>query len=63
MKQKTIKAVIKRFKTTKKGKVIKRKDNQNHLNAKDRGKITRQKRNDLVISKASGKNIKKLLNK
>ncbi len=60
-KSKTIKAISKRFKTTKKGKVIKLKDGRNHLNAKQRGKITRQKRNDINLSEKSGKNIKKLI--
>ena len=60
-KQKTIKAIAKRFKVTRTGKVLKRKDNQNHYNAKDTGKATRQKRNDLSVSEDSGKNIKKLL--
>ena len=60
-KNKTIKAISKRFKTTKSGKVIKRKAGQDHLNAKERGKVTRQKRNDLNLNSASAKNIKKLL--
>ena len=62
-KQKTIKAVAKRFKTTKNGKVIRRKEGQDHFNAKDTGKKTRQKRNDLILSERSGKVIKKILNK
>ena len=61
-KTKTIKAVAKRFKATRRGKVIKRKDGQNHLNAKERGKTTRHKRNDLNLSKNSAKVIKELLN-
>ena len=62
-KSKTIKAISKRFKTTKSGKVRRRKAGQNHLNAKESGKTTRQKRNDISLAKASAKNIKKLLNK
>jgi len=62
-KNKTIKAIAKRFKTTKTGKVVKRKCGQNHLNAKESGKTTRQKRNDLNLANASAKNIKKFLNK
>ena len=60
-KSKTIKSIAKRFKTTKSGKVIKRKCGQNHLNAKETGKTTRQKRNDPNLAEASAKNIKKLL--
>ena len=60
-KQKTIKAISKRFKTTKSGKVLKLKDGQNHFNAKDKGKKTRQKRNIQNLSQDSAKNIKKLL--
>lgn len=60
-KNKTIKAISKRFKVTKKGKVVKLKDGKNHFNAKDTGKQTRQKRNDINLSEKSGKNIKKLI--
>ncbi|MFC1622401.1 50S ribosomal protein L35 [Patescibacteria group bacterium] len=60
-KPKTIKAISKRFKTTKRGKVIKIKSGQNHLNAKERGKTTRQKRNDINLAKSDAKEIKKLL--
>lgn len=60
-KNKTIKAISKRFKTTKSGKVLKRKNGQNHYNAKETGKTTRQKRNDINLNSASAKNIKKLL--
>lgn len=60
-KQKTIKSIAKRFKTTKRGKVIKRKAGQDHLNAKESGKITRQKRRDWGLAKSSAKNIKKLM--
>jgi len=60
-KQKTIKSISKRFKTTKRGKILKRKCGQDHLNAKEPGKITRQKRKKLNLAKSSAKNIKKLL--
>ena len=60
-KNKTIKSISKRFKITKKGKVIKLKDGKNHFNAKDTGKQTRQKRNNVKLSERSGKNIKKLI--
>ena len=60
-KGKTIKAISKRFKTTKKGKVVKLKDGKNHFNAKDSGKKTRQKRNDIILSHSDAKEIKKLI--
>ena len=60
-KNKTIKSISKRFKVTKKGKVMKLKDGKNHFNSKDTGKKTRQKRNDVKLAKQSGKNIKKLI--
>lgn len=60
-KGKTIKSITKRFKTTRKGKVIKVKDGQNHLNAKASGKKVRQKRNLINLSENSGRNIKKLI--
>lgn len=60
-KTKAIKTISKRFKTTKSGKIVKRKCGQDHLNAKEPGKVTRQKRNDVNLSSASAKNIKRLL--
>ena len=60
-KRKTIKAISKRFKITKTGKVKKRKDNQNHFNAKDSGKKTRNKRRDLTLSKSDAKIIKRII--
>lgn len=61
MSTKTIKSLAKRFKVTKGGRVLKRKAGQDHLNAKEPGKITRQKRGDLNLAHATAKNIKKLL--
>ena len=58
---KTIKAISKRFKITKSGKVKKIKDNQNHFNAKDSGKKTRNKRLSLTLSKSDAKVIKRLI--
>ena len=48
-KLKTIKAIAKRFKVTKKGKVIKRVAGQGHFNARETGKENRNKRRDLVL--------------
>ena len=44
MKQKTIKAIKKRFKVTKSGKVKKMKSGQNHFNMAESGKVKRNKR-------------------
>ncbi len=60
-KQKTIKAISKRFRVTKSGKVKKIRDNQNHLNAKATGKATRNKRGHLTLSHADAKVIKRIL--
>ncbi len=46
MKPKTHKAISKRFKITKTGKVLKRHGGQGHFNSRDSGKITRKKRRD-----------------
>ncbi len=43
-KQKTVKALAKRFKVTKSGKVTKMKAGRNHFNANESGKIKRNKR-------------------
>ena len=62
-KQKTVKAISKRFKITKTGKVIKRADNQNHFNAKATGKKTRNKRRNLTLSSSDAKVIKQIIQK
>ncbi len=43
---KTKKAISKRFKVTKNGKVLKRTDGQDHFNARQTGKKKRNKRSD-----------------
>jgi large subunit ribosomal protein L35 len=57
---KTHKAIAKRFKVTKKGKVLKRYCGQDHFNSRDKGKITRKKRRDTEMSKSYTKTIKQL---
>jgi ribosomal protein L35 len=52
MNYKTNKTIAKRFKITKKGKVIKRACGQDHFNARDPGKKIRLKRKDFPISKS-----------
>ena len=63
MKIKTKKAVAKRFKLTKTGKVIKRTANQDHFNSTDTGDQTRAKRNDHEITSKIKKSIKRQLAK
>lgn len=58
---KTHKAVAKRFKVTKTGKVLKRKAGQDHFNSRESGKVTRNKRRDQKMSGTQTKTIKKLL--
>jgi large subunit ribosomal protein L35 len=50
-KLKTHQATAKRFKRTKTGKIIKRTAGQNHFNARESGKVGRNKKSDLVMSK------------
>ncbi len=50
MKLKTHKATAKRYKLTKKGKIIKKTAGQNHFNARESGKVTRNKRSNTVVS-------------
>lgn len=50
MKLKTHKAIAKRFKLTKKGKIMCRTAGQDHFNARETGKTKRNKRSDVVTS-------------
>lgn len=58
---KTHKAVAKRFKVTKTGKVLKRKAGQDHFNSRESGKVVRNKRRLRKMSATQAKTIKKLL--
>ena len=60
-KAKTIKSISKRFKITKSGKIKKVKDSQNHFNAKETGKKTRNKRKHLTLSHSDAKVIKRII--
>lgn len=60
LKKKTHKATAKRFiiKKSKKGlKIMKRSEGQDHFNAKESGKVKRNKRSDVVISVTMKKTI------
>jgi len=61
MKIKTKKAVAKRFKLSKTGKIICRKANQDHFNSTDTGAKTRAKRTDKKIVSGLKKIIKRQL--
>ena len=61
MKAKTYKALSKRVRVTKNGKIMKRRAGQDHFNGRDSGKITRKKRRDRELSSAHRKAIVELL--
>ena len=61
MKIKTKKAIAKRFKVTKKGKVVARTANQDHFNSRESGNKTRQKRQDKQIMTGIKKALKRQL--
>lgn len=57
---KTHKALAKRFKVTKTGKILKRKAGQDHFNSRESGTTTRNKRRDTQMSESFAKTIKQL---
>ena len=59
-KQKTYKVIAKRIRRTKSGKIKIRKAGQNHFNARESGKTTRNKRKDRTVSDTIKKNINRL---
>lgn len=61
MAKKTDKTIAKRVKLTKKGKVMKRRAGQDHFNAKEKGKVRRNKRRDIQMPKSIIKGLKALL--
>ncbi|MDD2731371.1 MAG: 50S ribosomal protein L35 [Candidatus Portnoybacteria bacterium] len=58
---KTCKALAKRVRVTKSGKVMKRHGGQDHFNSRDSGKITRKKRRDQTLAKQYVRTVKALL--
>lgn len=58
---KTNRSAQKRFRKTKKGKVMRRYTSQDHFNAREKGKQKRRKRRKQAIAKQDTKNLKKLL--
>jgi large subunit ribosomal protein L35 len=61
-KLKTIKAVAKRVRVTKTGKVMKKKAGRDHYNSRETGKVTRNKRKPTVLSESHAKNVKRFIN-
>jgi large subunit ribosomal protein L35 len=60
---KTRKALVKRFKITKSGKVLRMASGQNHYLAKKTGKRIRQRRSLILVTGALAKKIKKQVGK
>jgi len=60
-KVKTRQSLSKRFRITKKKKVIKRSTGQDHFNARESGNQKRQKKSDRLMAGKDAKNIRKLL--
>ncbi|RJO59023.1 50S ribosomal protein L35 [Candidatus Parcubacteria bacterium] len=59
-KLKTHKATLKRFRRSGKGKILRRRAGQDHFNARESGKITRNKRRDVLAHETNLKAIRKL---
>jgi len=57
-KLKTRKSISKRFKITKKKKVLKRTCGQDHFNSRESGKVKRNKRRPSKLGKSHQKNVK-----
>jgi len=60
-KGKTRKSILKRFRITKTGKILRRATGLDHYRAKKAGKKIRQKRKWIKLSKSEAKKIKKLM--
>lgn len=58
---KTHKAITKRVKLTKSGKLMKIKNGRDHFNARESGKVTRNKRRGLSINGRFARNMKSLM--
>ncbi|MBP9869204.1 50S ribosomal protein L35 [Patescibacteria group bacterium] len=58
---KTHKAISKRIRVTKTGKLLKLHGGQGHFNARNPGKITRKKRRDQSVAAVYAKNLKQFM--
>lgn len=61
MKLKTKKTVAKRIQITATGKLLKRKGGQDHFNSRESGKVSRNKRRDISVSKRYVRNLMSLM--
>lgn len=61
-KAKTRKSIVKKVRTTKTKKVMRRYTKQNHFNSKQTGSFKRKKRKDQRVATADEKNLLKVLN-
>jgi len=57
---KTRKALAKRFKVTKNGKIMRRVSGQNHYRSKKSGKVIRQRRKMIEVPKTLAKKLRKM---
>ncbi|MCX6789441.1 MAG: 50S ribosomal protein L35 [Candidatus Gribaldobacteria bacterium] len=57
---KTRKALVKRFKVTKTGKILRKIGGQNHYRSKKSGKVIRQKRKMIEVPKTLAKQLRKM---
>ena len=60
-KLKTHKGTSKRFKVTKKKKILQRTSGQDHFNSRERGSTTRNKRRDKKVAESNKRAMKKLM--
>ncbi|MDD4901442.1 MAG: 50S ribosomal protein L35 [Patescibacteria group bacterium] len=58
---KTHQATAKRFKITRNGQILKRKNGQDHFNSRESGVTTRSKRRDITIAKTEHRVIRQLM--
>jgi large subunit ribosomal protein L35 len=58
---KTHQSIAKRFKISKSGKLMKKKNGQNHFNAREKGSVTRAKRRPVNVSNTISKQLKDLI--
>jgi len=63
MTTKTKKAIVKRFKITKNGKIMRRLSGQNHYRSKKTGERKRKGRKWVLLSKGEAKQLKKYIKK
>jgi len=57
---KTRKALVKRFKVTKNGKIMRKASGQNHYRSKKTGKVIRQRRKMVEVPRSVAKKLRKM---